>query len=167
MLRIFTLLCVLLLLGGCIRPITRPVKDNSTACPVTSPPHPAFIPPPPSFRYAPSGEFWYGTAGLWSTVLGDGTWRQLPHGETGYRQKLFWWRQGYNGESDPRPKLTVTGRRLDGTAPPLIASRATSAYHASFDWAMLVGVDIPTAGCWEITGQLDHHQLSFIVWVEP
>ena len=168
MLRILTLLCVLVLSSGCIRPITPPVEiDPSDACPVTSPPDPAFVPPPPYSRYAPSGEFWYGTADLWTAVLGDGTWRQLPHDETGYSQKVFWWRKDYNGESDPQPRLTVTGQRLDGAAPLLTASRATNAYHSSFGWAMLVGVDLPNAGCWEITGYLDGHNLSFIVWVEP
>jgi len=32
---------------------------------------------------------------------------------------------------------------------------------------MLVGVDIPTIGCWEITGRYAGHTLSFVVWVAP
>jgi hypothetical protein len=30
---------------------------------------------------------------------------------------------------------------------------------------MLVGIDIPAAGCWEITGQYKGTTLSFVVWV--
>jgi hypothetical protein len=32
---------------------------------------------------------------------------------------------------------------------------------------MLVGVDIPTLGCWEITGQYNGTELSFVVWIAP
>jgi hypothetical protein len=168
MIRIPIWLCVLMLLGGCIRPVSSPAVGGLAACPVTPAPQPAFVPPPPYPAVVPApGEFWYGTADLWTVGRDDGVWRDLPYGDTGYRQKIFWWRQGYNGELEPEPKLTVTGERLDGPAPPLLASRATNAYHSSFHWAMLVGVDIPIAGCWEITGQLDDHTLSFVIWVEP
>ena len=59
----------------------------------------------------------------------------------------------------------MTGKRLDGEAPPLVASKATNAYAADIGSAMLVGVDIPTAGCWEITGQYGEQELSFVVQV--
>jgi hypothetical protein len=32
---------------------------------------------------------------------------------------------------------------------------------------MMTGIDIPTAGCWEITGHYNDHDLTFIVSVEP
>jgi hypothetical protein len=32
---------------------------------------------------------------------------------------------------------------------------------------MLVGVDIPTLGCWEIRGRYAEAELSFVVWVGP
>jgi hypothetical protein len=31
---------------------------------------------------------------------------------------------------------------------------------------MTVGLNIPTTGCWEITGQYRKDKLSFVVWVE-
>jgi hypothetical protein len=95
----------------------------------------------------------------------DGAWRDLPYSETGYTQKVFWWRQGYDWKAEPEPDLTVTGRRLDGEAPPLVASKATNAYAADIGSAMLVGVDIPTAGCWEITGRIGEQELSFVIQV--
>jgi hypothetical protein len=142
--------------------------NTSRACPITQAPDPAFEPPAPYPAKAPyAGEFWYGTPALW-TMLGDeGTWQQLPHTDAGYTQKVFWWRQGYDWRAEPEPELTVTGRRLDGSAPPLSASRATNAYHPDFSSAMLVGVDVPTLGCWEITGHIDGQALSFVVWVAP
>ena len=32
---------------------------------------------------------------------------------------------------------------------------------------MLVGVYVPTPGCWEITGDYKGQKLSFVVWVQP
>jgi hypothetical protein len=100
-------------------------------------------------------------------VRPEGIWFALPHNPEGYTQKVWFWKKGYNGRVEPEPKLVVTGRRLDASAPPLMASKASNGYHPDFDWAMLVGVDVPTLGCWEITGHIDGHQLSFVVWVAP
>jgi hypothetical protein len=135
------------------------------SCPIKRPQNPLFVPPRPWPPQAPYGEFWYGTADLWTAVRPDGIWSGLPHESAGYTQKVWFWKQGYNGAADPTPNLTVTGRRLDGSAPPLTASKATNGYHPDFDWAMLVGVDIPTLGCWEITGHSEGHDLSFVVRV--
>ncbi len=137
-------------------------------CPITPPGESPFVPPAPYSAQAPyNGEFWYGTRDLWTLLRRDGTWAQLPHSDAGYTQKVFWWRQGYNWQAEPLPTLTVAGRRLDGAAPPLVASRATNAYNSEIGSAMLVGVDIPTAGCWEITGHYQTRSLSFVVWLEP
>jgi hypothetical protein len=85
-----------------------------------------------------------------------------------YRNKLFWWRQGYVGATEQRPELTVSGRRLDGEAPPATASKATNAYHKDFGgWAMLVMVEFPASGCWEVTGQYKGQTTSFVVDVWP
>lgn len=44
---------------------------------------------------------------------------------------------------------------------------ATNAYRHDFDWSMLIGIDIPTIGCWEITGHYEDEEPSFVVWVAP
>ncbi len=137
-------------------------------CPVTKPPDSPFVPPPPYSPGSPfAGEFWYGTEGLWTLLPADGTWRQLPHNPGGYTQKVFWWRKGYSWTAEPEPQLSVTGRRLDAPAPPLQASKATNAFAQDIQSAMLVGVDVPTLGCWEITGRYRGQELSFTVWVAP
>ena len=83
-----------------------------------------------------------------------------------YRDKLFWRREGYSEILESRPELTVSARRLDGPAPPLRVTRATNAHHKDFGgWAMLVMVEFPTAGCWEVTGQYKDQALSFVVQV--
>jgi hypothetical protein len=137
-------------------------------CPVTRPADPAFTPPPPYPRYAPAAEeFWYGTDALWTAVPKTGVWSGLPHNPEGYTQKVFWWRKGYSWTAEPEPQLIVTGRRLDASASPLNVSHATNAFAEDIQSAMLVGVDFPTQGCWEITGQYARMELSFVVWVAP
>ncbi len=74
---------------------------------------------------------------------------------------------GLPWEVEPQPALVVTGRRLDAPAPPLAASRATHAIAGDIGLAMLVGVRLPTPGCWEITGEYAGTPLSFVVWVAP
>ena len=144
-------------------------NDPPATCPITGPLDVPFVPPSaypatPPERYG--RQFWFGTPGLWTMLEANGTWNKLPQDGNGYSQKIFWWRQGYNASAEPTPKLTVTGNRLDAQAPPLIASSATNAITDLGD-AMLVGVDFPTLGCWEITGQYNDQELSFVVWVAP
>lgn len=143
-----------------------------TTCPVSRPPSRPFVPPAP-YAAKPPGDrtFWFGTERLWTELPVDGIWPGLRHYSSttpGYRQKIFWWRAGYYWLEDPTPSLTVKGRRLDGPAPPFVIPRATNGYREqdvkSF---MLVGADIPTHGCWEITGQFKGDKLTFVVWVAP
>jgi hypothetical protein len=62
----------------------------------------------------------------------------------------------------------VTAKRIDGDAPILAVPFATNAHHEDFGgWAMLVALDIPTTGCWEITGRYDEHVVTFVTWVLP
>jgi hypothetical protein len=136
-------------------------------CPVTTPPDPLFTPPAPYPQSPPGDYFWYGDASLWTALPQNGVWAELPHNPEGYTQKVFWWREGYVWTEEPEPDLTVFGQRLDEPAAPLNGSRATNAFAEDIQSAMLVGVDFPTPGCWEITGRYAGAELSFVVWVEP
>lgn len=142
-------------------------REPPASCPVTRPPKPPFVPPRPWPAKPVDREFWYGTRELWTMLPHDGTWWGLPKNPEGYTQKVFWWHEGYVWTKEPEPTLTATGRRLDGSAPPLAVSRATNAFHADFQSAMLIGVDFPALGCWEITGRYKGAALSFVVWVAP
>lgn len=137
------------------------------SCAVTQPPNPPFTPPGPKPPKLWEGNAWYGTNALWTTVPQNGTWSDLPHNPEGYTQKVWWWREGYSWTGEPSPALTVTGRRLDVAAPPLNVSQATNGYGEDIQSAMLVGVDFPTLGCWEITGKYGGQELRFVVWVAP
>ena len=140
-------------------------KNPPDTCPVTLPPKPRFVPPPNYPTYPPSpGEFWYGSDDLWLPLPSNGAWGQLLYGD-----KMFWWRNGYSGPDEPQPELSVSARRLDVEMPVVeIGPPATNALHPSFgDWAMLIGVQLPSTGCWEITGHYKEQKLSFVVWVVP
>ena len=66
---------------------------------------------------------------------------------------------------EPQPAITVRGRRLDIAGPTFTAGGpGTNAIDASGEW-MLVGLSLPTPGCWEITGQYRSHTLRYVVWV--
>ena len=61
----------------------------------------------------------------------------------------------------------VSGERLDGKSPPLEASSANGSYAEDMGSAMIMGMNLPTAGCWEISGQYEDAELRFVVWVAP
>ncbi len=133
-------------------------------CPVTSPSDQPFVPPPPYPPNAPKGSFWFGTDQLWTLLPNDGIWG-LPYHDATFGQKLFFWRQGYDWGNEPQPPLILTGRRLNATAPPLIGDPASNGYREDWKSFMVTGVNLPTVGCWEVTGHDQGHGLTFVVWV--
>ena len=140
---------------------TKSTNNQLSDCPVTRIPEVDFIPPEPWPSQPPgTDEFWFGSRGLWTALPQSGSWRQLALGE-----KNFWWSEEFDVSEDETPDLKVTARRLDGDTADFQVSEATNAYHESINWAMLVGVDLASPGCWEFTGQYKDHQLSFVVWV--
>jgi hypothetical protein len=134
------------------------------ACAVTRDSN-AFVPPPPHDPAPPfSGRFWLGTGDLWTMPFANGLWHGLAT-PRGVRDKVFWWSRNWDWRTDHRPQLTVSARRLDGAAPALRVSPATNAHAADIHHAMLVALDLPTPGCWEITGEYKGRRLSYVVWV--
>jgi hypothetical protein len=141
-------------------------RDPPASCPITVPQDPPFTAPVPYSPDSPfESNFWYGSNSLWTDLPKDGIWYGLPHNPEGYTQKVFWWREGYVWTDEPEPDIIVTGERLDASAPLLTGSKGTNAYASDIGSAMLVGVDLPTLGCWKITGKYKDAELSFVVWV--
>lgn len=157
------LLAILLvmLLSACMPAAAAPQVGSSRAeCPVTAPPEPAFVPPQPWPAELPNdGWFWYGGDGLWTMLPGSGNWRQLQLGE-----KFWWWSEKFDVTEDETPDLVLTGRRLDGEGE-FSVDEATNGYEKSIHWAMLAGVQLPSEGCWEITGAYQGQELTLVVWV--
>lgn len=143
-------------------------RTPAADCPLTVPQDPPFTPPGPYDTLGFRDEFWFGSPSLWTVIWNGGIWHGLPYeADSGYTQKIFWWREGYVWNEEPEPNLTVTGERLDAESPPLRASKATNAFANDIGSAMLTGVKFPTAGCWKITGKYKDAELSFVVWVTP
>lgn len=152
---------ILVVLAACV-PQTSP--NNSGTCPVTQPPEPSFSPPTDIKDY--EGRYWYGTSALWTNLPSDGIWQGLPQDNGGYVQKAVFWREGFVALDEPNPALTVSGRKLDAYAPTFSFSDATHGWDETGDF-MLMGISIPSEGCWEITAEYQDAQLSFVVLVTP
>lgn len=135
------------------------------SCPVTRPPHSAFVPPAP-YPAKETGRFWLGTNALWTSLDEDGIWRGIVS-PRGTRNKFMWWREGWRFDTDRRandPGLIVTARRIDGAAPEVRGPRVTNAFEGKWT-AMLLILEIPTSGCWEIIGNYRSEYVSMVVWV--
>jgi hypothetical protein len=144
----------------------------SAQCLTTLPPNPPFVPP---VQYPPdglaAGTFWYGTDALWTALRVDGTWKESPESKgKGYFEKLVFWRRGFDWRKEIKPKLIVTGKRLDGDAPSIAEAHASAVFVTDkpgyMPPGMMTGIDLPTAGCWEITAHYGGHTLTFIISVE-
>ena len=151
-------------------------QDHSTkavvpgSCPVTKPADRPFLPPLP-YKAKPSvGQFWFGTDRLWTTLPVSGMWSGLPHytpNDPTFRQKIAFWRQGFDPHTEPRPNLTVTGRRVDAPTIPLQSDGKGIGAWTKDDQFIGTGVNFPTTGCWEITASYESDELTFVVWVAP
>jgi hypothetical protein len=108
---------------------------------------------------------------LWTHLPDKGAWNGLQHyspGDPTFRQKIFFWREVYNLRIESRPHLIVTGRRPDATAPPLVFGGASNGWTEDKEHPFMVtGVNFPTLGCWEVTGDYHGDKLTFVVWLGP
>ena len=149
-------------------PEQRPVAPPS--CPITLPPAVPFTPPGEHKMGPDDNSFWLGTEKLWRALPKSGeVWGWAPR-EPGHEHdltaKLFWGSVDFDYHRKEDYSLKVTGRRLDGDAPPLVVDKVTNALFVPHA-AMLTGVILPAPGCWEITGDYKGEKLSFVVWVYP
>jgi hypothetical protein len=138
-----------------VHPVLEAQTNASGVCPKTIPSSQLLGKP------FPKSENWYGNELLAVMLPPDGIWIGMGP-ERDYRNKLFWWSYGFKPGSESN--LLVTGRRVDGEGAPARISKATNAHDESLGgWAMLVMVELPSAGCWEITGEYLGTKLSFVV----
>jgi hypothetical protein len=137
-----------------------PAPAATASCPVTLAAEKPFAEPSPSS----ASRFWYGSEELAVLLTTGGTWQGNP--QRCYRNKLWWWRRGFDGRTESSPALALSGRRLDASAPLVRISNATNGSHPDFGgWAMLTAVEFPSAGCWELTGDYRGSKLRFVVSV--
>lgn len=118
------------------------------ACPVTRPN--GWAPPGSTF-----GAEFHGNGSLWvglqpANIVVD---ERQPDGAVW--QKFGWFRRVVG-------TLTITGRRLDGPAPPLRAEVPDGYGDRDFQSS---GIFFPTEGCWEVTGRAGEATLTFVTLV--
>jgi hypothetical protein len=155
---------------------------GAAQCLTTRAPNPPFVPPAQYLFDAPKGAFWYGTDQLWTALGSDGKWSMgdnVLHGK-GYRTKLTFWSRSFNWRTELEPKLVIIAKRLDADLPSIVVAQANAVFIPSHGTAaiapdiarrvppaMMTAINIPTAGCWEVTAQYRGHALPFVVSVEP
>ncbi len=146
-----------LLVGAVLLLGLSPSPALADGCLVTLPPSPPFVPPAPYTTSSPG--FWFGS---------DDLWIHLPlEFDANQGQKVFVWSKNYKSASaEPKPDLVITSRRLDGDAPRAISGHATNVIKLAGGPAMLLGMALPTVGCWELTAYYRGASLVFIVSVD-
>jgi hypothetical protein len=104
---------------------------------------------------------WYGNAALWAPIPTQGI---LPAGRpygtpwaaSQWGTKFPWWRV-VPGD------LTITARRLDG---PSAGFHSVVADHGPHQTGFTAsGLYWPAPGCWQVTGTISGHSLTFVAWV--
>lgn len=141
--------------------------SGAAHCDVTRP-IPRFAAPSP-YPESPPAYYesdWFGSRALWTMLDRDGeVWAQssLPHGPGGLTQKRFYWSADRIPQDDLNPAITVTGTRLDG--PGTFEFGPGTNASADFGPAMLVGVEFPTPGCWQLTARYRDAELSDVVLI--
>jgi hypothetical protein len=88
-------------------------------------------------------------------------WGRFPTAPNEAVQKTFWWSANWQMQLEPRPTITVDGTRLDGPGT-FRFDRGTNARLDGLGDAMLVGIDVPTPGCWEISATYRGATLSYV-----
>jgi hypothetical protein len=142
---------------------------SETACLTTLPPSTPFTPSRQyeSVRVEPDG-FWYGTDALWTQLVVDGTWYTTGNVDKngGYAAKLVFWSQEFDWRKGPEPGFILTARRVDADSPSFANAGAGPVFIQGKP-AMMTGIHIPTAGCWQISAHYKGHVLTFTTLVKP
>jgi hypothetical protein len=162
---------------GAVGRVAVPSRSSETAeataaarltCAVTRP-DPIFVPPSPFLTVPPAAfaSSWYGSAHLWTMLdRGGEVWEGwVAASPPVLPQKTFWWSADWRPGAEPEPAIIVVARRLDGQGS-FTYGPGTNA-SADFGTAMLVGIDIPSYGCWELTARYRRATLTYVAFVGP
>jgi hypothetical protein len=143
----------------------KPIPDD---CPVTRPTDGEYTLPPPHKPSEPGGlVFLYGSDALFTQLYSDGRWRGIKSA-TGTRNKSAWFRQDAEWGDEYPYQLVVTAKRIDVDGPMLTVPRVTNMIvgKEAEELAMLIMLELPERGCWQVSGNYKSDYLSFVVWVE-
>jgi Tol biopolymer transport system component len=99
-----------------------------------------------------NNDLWVGGLGEEGVILADS---RFVESDGSIGMKFGWWRI----ESGT---LTIAGRRLDASGPPLRASVPDGYGSQGFQAS---GISFPTEGCWEVTGAVGGSELTFVIFL--
>jgi hypothetical protein len=136
------------------------VPQGST-CPVTQPNHsriPASV--QTKAQVGETSEWLYGNDKIWTYLWPEGTVTFRKNGpgfilRDGSLQMKFLWLLAVDGP------LSVSGRRVDGTAAPL-RTDFSPVVGQGFQPSYLI---FPTEGCWEVTARANGSEMTFVTKV--
>ena len=109
----------------------------------------------------PEAESWYGSEALAVILPDDGIW-----GITGPKAriavKLFIWSAGF--EPGMEENISIEIESLSGNVNDSVVQNVSHAHAESLGgWTMLVGIDFPSPGCWQISADYLGQSLTFVV----
>jgi hypothetical protein len=111
----------------------------------------------------PDSDNWYGSEALAVVLPADGIWG-ITGPDARIAVKLFWRSAGFKPGMESNLKVNITN--LNGKPNDAVVKDVTNAGAdaESLDgWAMLTGIDFPSPGCWQITGEYLGQSLIFVV----
>ena len=102
----------------------------------------------------------FGDESLAALVPADGTWRGMG-ASSRYRDKFWWWRKDSDARTESSPNLKLHAVKLDDSGIEFDAGLATAGYGPGWD-SMLVMLEFPSPGCWQVTGSYRDTSLTMV-----
>lgn len=117
--------------------------------------------PSGAITFSAAGFGWFGNESLAAVIPADGRWTGM--GAPRFGDKFWWWKRGYEAQSEPLPPLTETATLVDN---PSISTTpfVTNAYGKGWN-AILVGMTFPKPGCWRVHGASGQDSLEIVLYV--
>ena len=107
----------------------------------------------------PSFLGWYGSPGLYTWVPRSGS-----AGPSTFI-RTFWYSRAWSPADEPDPTIVVSAGRFGRGGESIIGGRAVSARSSELGTSMIVALELPSGGCWQIDATYRDQSLSYVVWV--
>ncbi len=108
---------------------------------------------------------WVGTSGFSTRVPSSGRLEGLPTGTHGFREKLIWRVPGLDWQRGASPHFVIQGVNLSAPGAPMWTSEPTQAFAEDLGSVVVVMVEFPVRGCWEVKAQLGSEAISYVIEV--
>lgn len=157
--------------GGRPAPTTTAILSPSPSatvpgsCPVTLHPNVAPLASQTAALSLPGFLVPYGQPELWTTIPRSGSWSSSTSTTGGRFIRTFWYSDRWSIADEPSPSISVSAGRLGG-GDSVTGSAAVNARSRELGDSMIVSLDLPSGGCWQITATYRDQSLSYAVWID-